>query len=470
MAVERVLTKPTASRMMLLFSMIGIALLVGALIAAAVLLSSAMSREIAEQQLLREADGERIGILELQLDEETGLRGFQLSRDANFLRPLREGRTRLPILMNRLQAQLQQVDPAALGALQAERSINGLWLTQIMEPALRSGGASPFTSLSAGKRLVDRYRDENARIETSLAQVGRDFDVHSSAFVLGVTRWTLGLVIVVALAFLYYLWLQTRLLRDVDTHVAAFERERTISRSLQKAFLFETMPSTPTLTFDALYRPADIEGYVGGDWYGVMKLPDGRFFFTVGDVAGHGIPAAVTMARTRQTILAASVHEADPALALARANDVVRLRGDFFITAICGFVDIKHGTFTYASAGHVPPLVVSSSGVGTYLPTRGIPLGFLDDLRCVSVKRSIEPGSMLVLYTDGLIEFDRDILRGQQRLAESAAAVLHETSERRTAALIERTFQHKRQLDDVAVLVIGFNAAPVLATQEIALS
>jgi CHASE3 domain sensor protein len=463
---QRVLMGPKAGRGLLLFSMLVVALLVGALVAAALLLTSA-SREIAIQQVLRQADGLRFEILEMQLDEETGLRGFELTHDAFFLEPALRARVRLPVLVSRETVALQRADPSGLRALNAERSLNAEWNARILEPALRNGGASTHAQEVLGKTLVDRVRDENFRIEASLANVARAFDVRSAQFVVAVTRWTLGFVVVIALVFLYYLWVQTRLLLGLELHAEAVERERTISRSLQKAFLFETLPSSPTITFGAVYKPADVEGYVGGDWYGAMGLRDGRIFFTVGDVSGHGIHAAVTMARTRQTILAASVLEADPAVALARANEVMRLRGDFFVTAICGYVDLKRGTFAYASAGHVPPLLVSPGGIATFLPTHGLPLGFVDDPRCRSFERAIEPGSMLVLYTDGLVEFDRDILRGQERLARSAPALLSEDPNQRAAALVERVLEHNRQFDDVAVLVVSFSAVPVSVPQEV---
>lgn len=454
-------------RALVLFGMLVIALLVGVLVAAAVLLSSAMARNVAEQQELREADRLRVETLELQLDEETGLRGFQLSRDPYFLAPLVQARPRVPIVMKRLSAVLLRVDPSALGALNSERALNARWSAQIMKPALRGAGASSRSFWVAGKVLVDRYRNENARIETSLNSAARGADANSASFVILVTRWTLALVLAIALLFLYYLWVQMRLLRSAELNAEALRRERTVSQTLQKAFLFENLPNMPGLAFDATYVPAESDEYVGGDWYGVNALRDGRVFFTVGDVAGHGTYAAVTMARTRQTILAAAVRESDPAVALSYANDIIRLRDDFFITAVCGYIDLKRGKIVYASAGHVPPLLISPSGLATYLPSRGLPLGFLDDLKCESFERAIEPGATFVFYTDGLVEFERNVLLGEERLARSASAILHESPVLRASALVERTLAHKRQLDDVAVLVIEISAVPAAAPQEV---
>ena len=93
-------------------------------------------------------------------------------------------------------------------------------------------------------------------------------------------------------------------------------RKEQIVETLQQIYIPRAFPTVPGISFDAVYVPAEDDARVGGDWYDVFRLPDGRLAFSVGDVAGHGLHAAVTMGAIRQAIYVASLDSPDPAVVL----------------------------------------------------------------------------------------------------------------------------------------------------------
>ena len=155
-------------------------------------------------------------------------------------------------------------------------------------------------------------------------------------------------------------------------------RKEQIVETLQQIYIPRAFPTVPGISFDAVYVPAEDDARVGGDWYDVFRLPDGRLAFSVGDVAGHGLHAAVTMGAIRQAIYVASLDSPDPAVVLRSVNRVLLLQQAGMATAIVGFLDPRTRVITYASAGHPPPLVAGPSGA-RFLEPGGIPLGILDD-------------------------------------------------------------------------------------------
>ena len=148
--------------------------------------------------------------------------------------------------------------------------------------------------------------------------------------------------------------LSIRLATAID-NAQRFMRERRVARSFQTALLPVSFPKHPGRTFHASYAPATDEAEVGGDWYDAFDLPDGRIAMSIGDVAGHGLEAAVIMGEVRQTFRVAAMENRDPGAVLDMANRLLLLRPEpTMVTAIFGTFD--GNTFTYASAGHPPPL------------------------------------------------------------------------------------------------------------------
>ncbi|MGP6157002.1 MAG: SpoIIE family protein phosphatase [Vulcanimicrobiaceae bacterium] len=235
-----------------------------------------------------------------------------------------------------------------------------------------------------------------------------------------------------------------------------YETEKRVADTLQKALLSETLPSVPGLVLDAVYRPASLEARVGGDWYDVFMLPDGRVLFSVGDVAGHGIEAAVAMNQARQVIIATALAETSPELVLMRANATLNVQGAPIVTALCGFLDPKTGEGSYAAAGHPPPLLVGPEGSVKVLQLGGMPLGSRREISYASHAFRLVKDGLLVVYTDGAIEYDRDVLAGELHLAAVTASIALDRGPLPAQRIYREIFAGRQPNDDVAILVIRF--------------
>ena len=244
-----------------------------------------------------------------------------------------------------------------------------------------------------------------------------------------------------------------------------YEREHRVAGTLQNAILPERLPRVPGFVFDKTYLPGAAESEVGGDWYDAFMLPDGRLAVSIGDVGGKGLHAAVLMSEMRHSIRANALDErCTPADVLDRANKLLALSGaSLIVTAFFGFLDPVTYELTYASAGHPGPVLVDPDGVGRILPTDGVPLGVdFADLPAVFGEH-LAVGSLLALYTDGLLEFDRDIIGTEQRIVAAAEAVLAERPLHMADALQRRVLGAAERKDDIALLCVLLDDAPVAA-------
>jgi hypothetical protein len=240
-----------------------------------------------------------------------------------------------------------------------------------------------------------------------------------------------------------------------------FEREHRVAQSFQEASLPLALPTLPGTTFDAVYVPANDEAQVGGDWYDAVRLADGRIVVSIGDVAGNGLRAAVTMGNMRQLIRGIAQVHADPALMLDAADRALRLEHpDQFVTAFVGVYDPVAGRFAYASAGHPPAMLRRPDGAVELLSDGGLPLGLRHVAKEKGKSLAIEPGSFLVLYTDGLTEALRRPAEGEDRLRNllREGAILN--GRRPAGALHDAMFGGAPPKDDVAVLVLGLGGSP----------
>ncbi len=237
---------------------------------------------------------------------------------------------------------------------------------------------------------------------------------------------------------------------------AAAMREHRVADRFQRALLPDRLPDVPGVAFSAAYRPASDEAEVGGDWYDAFAQPDGRIAISIGDVAGHGLDAAVIMGEVRQAMRTAAVGSSvTPADVLNYVNDVVRLRESIgMVTAIFGTYDPETGAFVYAVAGHPPPILTLEGGVTRRLPASGLPLGCAPDVETAVWTFTVPQDARVVLYTDGLIENERDILQGEERLLDAVRALQIERSTDPANELLPRIFDAGGNRDDAAVLVL----------------
>ena len=241
-----------------------------------------------------------------------------------------------------------------------------------------------------------------------------------------------------------------------------FERERRVAHSFQQAALPRALPNAPGLTFDAIYEAGQSEALIGGDWFDAFSLIDGRVVVSIGDVAGSGLQAAVTMASVRQAIRGVAHVHADPALMLEAADRTLRAESpERFVTAFVGVIDTLGSVLTYRSAGHPPPLVRWPDGTVTALEQHGLPLGLRDRIEGDTPVVPLPEGSVLALYTDGLIEATHDIAEGERRLRD-ALADEHITNATNVAQALHDAVLLEGSRDDVAILTvtIGRRARP----------
>jgi serine phosphatase RsbU (regulator of sigma subunit) len=232
--------------------------------------------------------------------------------------------------------------------------------------------------------------------------------------------------------------------------------------ALMQGFIAIEFPKIDGLAFDTLYQPAALIEQLGGDWYDVFSLPDGRVAFSLGDACGKGIGAAVKMGQAKQAIkVAACLDDPAPIAVLRRANKVIFLNDHHveFTTAIYGIVDVAKRTVIYASAGHHPPILAKAGAPSTVLPNHGFALGVEVEMPDLIREHrfSYEAGSLLVLYTDGLIEFDRNAADGEAQLLVASRAAVEERVSSPASFIVESVVRKGLQLpDDVAVLTIRF--------------
>lgn len=229
--------------------------------------------------------------------------------------------------------------------------------------------------------------------------------------------------------------------------------EHNLVESLQQAILPTDLPSVPGVSVATRYVASAGSAVVGGDWYALVPLADGCIGLGIGDVAGHGLPAVADMADARFSLRALALGERDPDRVLARLNEVVQLfEGDTLITALYGVLDPVRRTWSYASAGHPPPVVRAADGTMTLLPASGQPpLGLPADYQRYTAQ--LDPGATLILYTDGLIERRGESLSaGLDRLLAACRAGSGDPEEL-CGQLLEQLLDDGSNNDDTALLV-----------------
>ncbi len=234
-----------------------------------------------------------------------------------------------------------------------------------------------------------------------------------------------------------------------------YERERRVAQSFQRAALPSSLPEADGFVFSSLYEAGRAEALVGGDWYDAFKLLDGRIVVSIGDVAGSGLRAAVSMANIRQAIRGVAHVHADPELMLEAGDRALRTENsDAFATAFVGVIDPISETISFKSAGHPPVLLRDRDGALAPLHTGGLPLGLRETDREPAAVAPLVEGSLLVLYTDGITEATHDMLEGERRLVDAIARTVDVDPTMRAEAIV-RTVLVEESGDDVAVLTVS---------------
>ena len=233
-----------------------------------------------------------------------------------------------------------------------------------------------------------------------------------------------------------------------------YAREHRVAEALQAASLPRRLPEIDGIALDAIYMPGRSEAQIGGDWYDAFALADGRIVVSIGDVAGSGLDAAVTMSSMRQIIRGIAQVHADPVLMLNSADRALRMDDpDRFVTAFVGVIDPIASTMVYASAGHLPPYIRRPNGSLEELIFVDLPLGLRDRMSIRACSVSVGDGDLLVFYTDGLIESSRDLEGGAQLLRATLIDPQIDEATHPAAFIRERLLPDGAR-DDVAILTL----------------
>ncbi|MGW6898805.1 SpoIIE family protein phosphatase [Streptomyces sp. NPDC054919] len=205
-----------------------------------------------------------------------------------------------------------------------------------------------------------------------------------------------------------------------------YDGEHARAQALQRALLPRVLPSLPAVTAAARYLPAGEDMDVGGDWYDVIPLSGARAAIVIGDVMGHGPSEAVTMGRLRTAVRTLADLELPPEELLARLNELVcGLGDDSYATCLCAVYDPTTRLCTFACAGHPPPAVVHPDGTVHFPDLAGAPPLGAATPPFDTVEMELPEGSLLVMYTDGLVESaDRDLDTGMAQLSKILTTAL----------------------------------------------
>jgi serine phosphatase RsbU (regulator of sigma subunit)/anti-sigma regulatory factor (Ser/Thr protein kinase) len=237
-----------------------------------------------------------------------------------------------------------------------------------------------------------------------------------------------------------------------------YERQLRTAELLQRGLLPQRLPAVPGIAMAARYAPGAAGLRVGGDWYDAIRVPGDRLALVVGDVMGKGVHAATRMAQVRNAVRVLAAVDPDPA-AVAAGLDLLaaELAEDQIVTLVYLLLDPATGEGSIARLGHLPPLLVPAQGAPRVLdvagsPPMGVPVPHREQARL-----RVEPGDVLVFFTDGLVEDRRTgldvglpaLAATSRRLADAGLDV-----ERFADEVLELGAQDGTRPDDVCVLVV----------------
>jgi phosphoserine phosphatase RsbU/P len=236
--------------------------------------------------------------------------------------------------------------------------------------------------------------------------------------------------------------------------------------ALHRSLLPTALPAVPGLDLAARYVAGS--GTVGGDWYDVFILPDGRLGVVVGDVAGSGLEAAVIMGRMRSALRAYVLEFSDPGTALRMLDRKIQyFEPDAMATVLYGLYTPGTGEFVVSSAGHLPPVLAAPGMRAGLIPVQpDPPIGTADDRQRRSTAIFIPPGALLCCFTDGLVErrdypidhgFDQVGATLDEQIADDArlGAATESRAEDACAAVMRTLVGNVSAQDDIAVLMLS---------------
>ncbi|MFD3497720.1 SpoIIE family protein phosphatase [Streptomyces sp. NPDC058678] len=236
----------------------------------------------------------------------------------------------------------------------------------------------------------------------------------------------------------------------------AFDAEHELVGMLQRQLLPRRLPKLPGAVAVARYLPSTAGLELGGDWYDVIPLPDNHVALVIGDVQGHSAGAATLMGQMRTALRAYAVEGHPPDVVVSHANRLLMdLETDLFATCAYVDVDLEEGSAWYVRAGHLPPVLRHPDG-STEIPEAdgGPPLGVVRQADFPMSPLRLQPGTVLALTTDGLVEsHEADIDAGMDRFAHGLAV----SDPAHLGLVADALLGNARRSDDVALLLLRYD-------------
>ncbi|OPY84302.1 MAG: Phosphoserine phosphatase RsbU [Syntrophus sp. PtaU1.Bin208] len=276
----------------------------------------------------------------------------------------------------------------------------------------------------------------------------------------------------------------TRSFRDMQSALKAYinnlaattaakeriESELKIAHTIQMSFLPKKFPPFPENKEFEIYATLEPAREVGGDLYDFFLLDDEHIFFSIGDVSGKGVPAALFMAVTKTLIKGfGSTPGIQPSNILNAVNAELCIDNEscMFVTMFCGILNFKKGELSFTNAGHNPPVLVSAEGIPRWLEMPpGFMLGIMEDASYDTISTTLQPGETLFLYTDGITE----AMNGEKQLFSDAALLetIHSCQNSTLEGLISTVMASVKhfagdepQSDDIAVLALRYRGPEI---------
>lgn len=237
------------------------------------------------------------------------------------------------------------------------------------------------------------------------------------------------------------------------------ERELKVAADIQMSILPDVLPSPPGYDFGGRILPAR---QVGGDFYDVFELGDGKYGVLIGDVADKGVPSAIFMARAHALIIAEAddVTPSGEVLRMANGHITRFEKSTQFVTALFGILDTKTGEFSYARAGHEPPLLLTADRQVERLPHQpGMALGLWENIVLDENSVTLPKGSVLIMFTDGMTDCrdPKGVPFGLERIKQTVTNLREINAQSVCNDLFDTLMKYQngsKQDDDVTLLAV----------------
>lgn len=338
-------------------------------------------------------------ILRLQLDEESGVRGFAATGQRVFLEPYLRAHVEMPVRIDELDATLSKTseDERLIADL---RAVNAEWLRTVAEVVIARERTDRGAVQRRGKELVDRFRSDLIPTERHFARRYADATLERDRMIRTNSIVTVVTISLIAIEIVFFAAAFSRLQRELD-------RERAAVETLQIAAAGRLV-APAHLAVGSAYRSATRGARIGGDAYDVYRLDEARTLIVVGDVSGKGLTAAVDTTLIRYALRALASEIAEPQRVMSRFEALYRAGNpspEGFVSLFVGIHDRRDDSLWYANAGHEACWIRRGSRLERLAPTG--PIVGVSDLGAApfdAARTQLAKGDLLVLATDGLTE------------------------------------------------------------------